>query len=169
MKMTRTALMLAMSGGFFFGATFASAQDCQINQPFTTPDQRFVDHGNGTVTDAQTGLMWKKCLEGQQGIFCYGSPVKMTWQSAEQLASNNRFAGSDGWRLPSVKELSGIVERSCQNPAINLHIFPGTPAHSFWSSSQSGANAWSVDFSRGQPLHSLQLGGKYVRLVRDLR
>lgn len=169
MKTIQMGLMLTMGGIFFFSANSALAQDCKINQAFTTPEQRFLDQGDGTVTDTQTGLMWKKCLEGQQGYLCYGSPNQMNWASAELTAVNSKFAGRDGWRLPTVNELTGIVERTCQNPAINLNIFPRTPAHSFWSSSQEGPNAWSVDFTHGQPFQSLQLGGKYVRLVRDLR
>lgn len=169
MKTIRMGLMLAMGGIFFFGANSASAQDCKINQSFTTPDQRFVDHGDGTVTDTQTGLMWKRCLEGQQSYLCYGSPSQMNWTSAELIAHDSKFAGRNGWRLPTVNELSGIVERACQNPAINLKVFPRSPTHSLWSSSQDGPNAWSVDFSQGQPFQSLQMGGKYVRLVRDLR
>ncbi|MCI5136188.1 MAG: DUF1566 domain-containing protein, partial [Candidatus Electrothrix sp. AW2] len=25
---------------------------------------QYIDHGNGTVTDTKTGLMWKRCSEG---------------------------------------------------------------------------------------------------------
>ncbi|WP_169314601.1 PEGA domain-containing protein [Thiothrix nivea] len=31
---------------------------------------RYIDHGNGTITDSQTRLMWKKCSEGQSGNAC---------------------------------------------------------------------------------------------------
>lgn len=33
-------------------------------------DDRYVDHGDGTVTDKVTGLMWMKCVYGQLGPFC---------------------------------------------------------------------------------------------------
>lgn len=114
--------------------------------------------------------MWKKCLEGQNGPSCYGSATQMPWDAAAQnaqLASNDGFAHKNGWRLPSIQELSGIVERQCQNPSINQNVFPGTPSQSFWTASQSGANAWSVDFGIGRTFQSLRMGGKFVRLVRD--
>jgi len=44
----------------------------------TTP--RFTDHGNGTVTDNLTGLMWTK--DAQQ------IPGTMTWQSALDACNN---------------------------------------------------------------------------------
>ena len=33
-------------------------------------DDRYVDHGDGTVTDKVTGLMWMKCVYGQSGHLC---------------------------------------------------------------------------------------------------
>ncbi|MBJ6611529.1 MAG: DUF1566 domain-containing protein [Candidatus Thiothrix moscowensis] len=172
MNMKKTTLTSSVGGGFLLWTALAFAQDCQLNQPATTPDQRFVDHRNGTVSDTQTGLMWKKCLEGQQAIACYGRPSQMSWESAAQqaqLVSAQRFAAQDGWRLPTVNELGSLIEKTCSNPSINLNIFPNTPALSVWTMEQSGANAWSVDFSNGRPFQSLLAGGKYVRLVRDAR
>ncbi len=31
---------------------------------------RFIDHGNGTITDTKSNLMWKKCSEGAVGKNC---------------------------------------------------------------------------------------------------
>ena len=35
----------------------ASAQTCRDDIRATAPDNRFTDHGNGTVTDLSTGLI----------------------------------------------------------------------------------------------------------------
>lgn len=148
------------------------AQSCQINVPPTTPVQRFADHNNGTITDLATGLMWKKCLEGQQGVGCYGKPELYSWELAQQHASmvrSGRFSGYSDWRLPTVNELKTLVEQQCTEPAINLQVFPRMLPAGLWTATASTPNAWSVDFSKGRVFQSLQQGGKYVRLVRNLR
>lgn len=144
------------------------AQHCNA----TSPTQDFIDHGNGTVSDKRTGLMWKKCLEGQDLVRCFGQPVLMPWEEAAthaQLASADQFAGFADWRLPSMDELDTIVDRNCQEPAANLQVFPRMPAAGLWSGNQTDPVAWSMDFGRGRAFKNLKAGGKYVRLVRNLR
>jgi hypothetical protein len=150
----------------------AHAQVCHADASPTLALRRFVDTGNGTVADQNTGLMWKKCLEGQMGAKCFGTATALPWELAQQQAYTNngqRFAGFNDWRLPSRQELLSIVEHQCENPAANLQIFPHTPAAGLWSGDEAGMNAWSLDFTRGKEYKSLKGGGKYIRLVRRLR
>ncbi|EIJ34683.1 DUF1566 domain-containing protein [Thiothrix nivea] len=171
--MHQKTITLIMGGGLLFVcANWAMAQSCNINLASTTPSQRFFDHGNGTVTDTRTDLMWKKCLEGQEGSACFGHPDLMPWELAAnyaQLASGDKFAGHPGWRLPTLAELESIVDASCQEPAVNLQVFPSMPAAGLWSANQSDPVAWSMDFSKGRSYQNLKVGGKYVRLVRSSR
>lgn len=154
------------------GVNGASAQQCQANITASTPTQRFSDHGNGTLTDQQTGLMWRKCLEGQDGDGCYGNAVPFQWGQVSQQAStlnSHRFAGYADWRVPTDRELASISEKQCQSPAVNLKVFPRMLPISLWSSVADGANAWGFDFNRGQIYRSYKGGGKYLRLVRNSR
>lgn len=167
---------LLVGGSLLFGSTgwavVQAQQKCNINILTNISSQRFIDNRDGTLTDANHQLMWKKCLEGQHGAHCHGDAVYLPWESAIQqarTASTYKFAGHDGWRLPTLDELSSLVERSCHNPASNLAIFPRMPSAGLWSSEQSGANAWSVDFGGGKIYEVFKAGGKHVRLVRDLR
>ena len=173
MKMTTKAFTLVLGGCILFASEigFARNQECLANIPASTPDARFINHGNGTLTDKQTGLMWKQCLEGQNGGQCAGKANPLSWDgavNAAQTANNAHYAGYSDWRLPTVDELVSVIERQCSNPAVNLSIFPSTPAHSVWTGNRSSANAWSVDFGIGHPFQSVMAGGKYVRLVRNL-
>ena len=52
----------------------------------------YVDNGDGTITDQVTGLSWEKEME------------LMTWNRAEQAATDATTGGYSDWRLPSVKE-----------------------------------------------------------------
>lgn len=132
---------------------------------------RFIHHGDGTVTDRQTGLMWKQCLEGQRSNSCQGQASFMSWDAANYTAkqlSHSHFAGHSDWRLPTVQELESIVEKQCQTPAINLRIFPHSPSQGVWSASEANYNAWSIDFGPGRAFPAFKAGGKYVRLVRNV-
>jgi hypothetical protein len=60
----------------------------------------YVDNGNGTVTDGATGLMW---MQGDNG-------AGVLWQDALSYAEDSDYAGYTDWRLPSAKELQGLVD-----------------------------------------------------------
>ncbi|QCF28125.1 DUF1566 domain-containing protein [Hydrocarboniclastica marina] len=153
------------------------AQVCKYDsiQP-TAKTERYVVHGDATVTDAETGLMWSMCSMGQtynEGA-CSGSAKSLSWEQALQEARvlNNAggIAGHSNWRLPNIKELGSLVEYQCHSPAINLAAFPDTPSATYWSStpdSRSGKKARSIYFVDGSDLTPDVSSGRFVRLVRD--
>lgn len=152
-------------------------QSCPAGYPATTPDGDFADAGNGTVRHLPTGLIWKRCAEGQtwDGSTCQGTADAYTWEQAFQRAaavnagSQGWNAGQSDWRLPNQKELRSIVERGCVNPSINLTQFPATPTSVFWSGSPfAGISgyAWSVLFNGGFVSAFSRYGAFQVRLVR---
>jgi hypothetical protein len=141
----------------------------------STPADRFTDYADGTVIDSATGLIWKVCSEGQayNGTSggCEGAAMPYAWQQALQRAAAvnaTGFSGQSSWRLPNSKELSSIVERQCIGPAINLGIFPATPANVFWSASPYGnpTYALGVSFIDGATGTYFMSSLRYVRLVR---
>ncbi len=148
------------------------AQTCNANMAESTPTAEFTDHGNGTVTHSRTGLMWKRCAEGQSwnaGSCTTLSPGAVSWADALLAARQATFAGYTDWRLPNVKELKSIVEDKCYSPSINTSIFPNTPASSFWSASAYAGYsgyAWYVNFGYGFAGVSVKSGADQVRLVR---
>ena len=172
MKTTITFLGSALFSVSLIYSPWLAAQQCNPNGHPSTPSQRFADHGDGTITDQESGLMWKKCLEGQQGSQCFGKPQLYSWNLANQQATTNQqehFAGFSEWRLPTLAELKSIVETQCTHPAVNLNIFPATPSAGLWSSENDDTNnAWSLDFSKGNAFSVVKAGGKYVRLVRSI-
>lgn len=145
---------------------------CNANIPADNPDSRYQAAAD-VVTDVATGLMWKKCSEGQSGATCgTGTPTAVTWQDALKFVQTVNAAGFGGysdWRLPNRAELASLVERKCVSPAINEAIFPGTPSARYWSSSPSARNAdyaWQADFNSGDVFAFLKTGQNHVRLVR---
>ena len=162
------AVLLSLAAG-----SPAAAQTCQseTSVPSTTPDDRFLMHGNGTVTDTATDLMWAQCAEGLSGSACtVGMATTLTWEAALIRARDSGLAGYTDWRLPNLKELFSLVEERCVNPAINLAVFPNTPASYFWSASPSADSshfAWIVGFMNGGADYGSRYSYSQVRLVRS--
>jgi len=114
------------------------------------------DGANNAVVDRKTGLTWRRCLEGQvwTGSSCSGTGTPYTHVNA--LLRGNSIAG---WRLPNIKELSSLADRSRQIPALDSNAFPGLGGGvDTWSSTPvpGTANAAYVGSAIGY-------SGNYVR------
>jgi hypothetical protein len=166
---------LFITAALFSGAALAeAAQTCHSYWPKpSTPINRFIENGDGTVTDTVTKLTWKRCSEGLSGELCEkGEPLIYTWQEALKVAAESNFSGKNDWRLPDIKELNSIIERQCTMPAINEIVFPATPTMSFWASTPYAGNpayAWNVYFPYGISDGNSKSYRFFVRLVRSAR
>ena len=123
------------------------------------------------VTDSQTNLIWRRCAEGMNwdGTTCAGAASGFTHEAALQRAAAQAVSAGIAWRLPNIKELSSIADKSRSNPAISPTAFPATPSHWFWSASPvvgySGV-AWVVFFGDGHVGGGSRYDAFYMRLVR---
>jgi uncharacterized protein DUF1566 len=146
--------------------------------PMSTPTERFSDNGDGTLTDNQSGLTWMRCALGQRwtGTTCGGDPSSYTWQAAQgaavELNQKGGYARHTDWRMPHIPELAMIVERQCENPRINLDLFPATPAAYFWTATGrrgAGMNSegYLLSFGPEGAGHSPKETLHYARLVRS--
>lgn len=147
------------------------AQTCLDNIEATTPTTNFVDNADGTITDSKRGLMWMRCSLGQtwQNAACVGDASVLTWQQALVSAHGYVYANQQGWRVPNIKELASITEGQCVRPAINVEIFPNTPADDFWTSTPSVTDpkrAWVIAFFNSSNSLKEKNLFVYTRLVR---
>ncbi|HUO89133.1 MAG TPA: DUF1566 domain-containing protein [Rhizomicrobium sp.] len=178
-RLARLALLMCPLGG---NAGPVLNQTCDVSSyPLSTPTSRFQDHDDGTVTDTRSNLMWLRCSIGQEwsGSTCTGAPGLFSWSEAMTLAQAENDRGThfySDWRLPKIQELATIAERQCQNPRINLALFPQTPAAAYWTTSsrpvadganQAAASAFVLSFGP----EGVGFEGKetrhHVRLVRS--
>ena len=155
----------------FFISSLATSQTCLPDFDVTLKTDEFVDNGDGTATDALLGLVWMRCSVGQTWVdeTCIGSASKLTWQKALQAAHGYTYAEKSGWRVPNMKELASLTERSCVRPAINELFFPDTSSDAYWTSTPSVVDpkrAWVITFSNSS--NSLKDKNLFVfmRLVR---
>jgi hypothetical protein len=159
---------------------------CPIEQP------RFVDNGNGTISDNEMGLTWEKksddgSIHDQDDTYTWstGSPFDFDGTVATSfLATLNGsgFAGHTDWRLPTREELQSIVDYANSTPPIVNAPFDTSCAPSctvmscsctvsshYWSSSTVAANpgyAWLVYFAHGDVSTGVKANNFYVRAVR---
>jgi hypothetical protein len=140
--------------------TYASGDDGSIQAGVPPTFERWIDNGNGTITDTVTGLIWLKKAD------C----IKDTWSSAldtvNHLASgqcgltDGSSAGS--WRMPNRNEMQSLSDRMENNHAdffnATYRNWDGTLFRSpiftnfvvsqyYWTSTTDAANtseAWTV-------------------------
>lgn len=62
-------------------------------------EPKYIDNGDGTITDMVTGLMWVKARGPQ-----------LSWQNAMDGAENCRVGGYSDWRAPTIKELYSLID-----------------------------------------------------------
>ena len=96
----------------------------------------------GTVLDNKTQLVWQRTVPNL---------TKSTWAAAKSACGSLGLAGG-GWRMPTVRELRGLVDRQQKAPALDPTAFPAAPAQQFWSGSavtDSKGVYWVVDFAAG--------------------
>lgn len=148
------------------------AQGEQVCRPGNFDTVRLEVAADQTVIDRQARLQWQRCPQGLRGEKCeQGQLDRSNIRQAADLADKaNRQgdAGKQGWRLPTVAELARLVSKKCLNPAIDLKIFPNSPAVEFWGSDSDGAQSGYVDFKDGYIGMDDENLPNAVRLVRDL-
>ena len=155
---------------------------------------RYLNNGDGTVSDLNTGLMWEMKTETAGVHDMYNT---YTWSTGDNFADgtaftsflamlNNGSAPYNGaitgcfanhcdWRLPSIVELQGIVDLSAPgcsagtSPCIDP-IFGPTLLVFYWSATTDApfpGYAWNVDLVYGAVSDGLKDTGVQVRAVRS--
>jgi hypothetical protein len=148
-----------------------SAQKVTIVKVKEFPKQRFIDNGDGTITDTHFGLTW---IKNPHTDLPEEFKNTMPWQPAIDACKKLNFAGHKDWRLPTVEELRSIVDytRGAKDnePAIDIKFFPDTKCGWYWTSTPCAWNsgsAWCVNFYYGGVGSSYKASVNYVRPVRS--
>ncbi len=124
-------------------------------QGTSSSDGRYIDHGDGTITDSNAGLMWTKKDSYADLGKCFD------WNASKSYVSGLSTGGYTDWRLPTVNELKAIYEKSKSSNVMTydrdskypLHldsIFADGAAYWYWSSETVGSSrARNVSFYNG--------------------
>ena len=160
-------------------------------------EHRFIDNGDGTISDRKTGLMWEK-KTGEAGGPSNPGDVhdvnnRYTWSASGKNGDGTAFtvflrtlngcgttcfAGNCDWRLPSIHELKEIVDHSAPGcgkrtaACINPIFAPTGPMQQrfYWSGTSDAdepGDARGVVFRFGLGEHFVKTFDLYVRAVRS--
>jgi len=169
-----------------------TGQDGNIQAGVSSPNPRFADNSDGTVTDNLTGLMWLKnanCIQTDYpGFDADGTSGdgQVTWQHALDFTAGinagtypNCGAGYTDWRLPNVKELLSLIHWGFNDPSLpntagtgqwtSGDPFTNVQPFVYWSSttrSSTTEKAWFVHMSYGDVDSSSKSDAFYVWPVR---
>ncbi|MDH4451910.1 MAG: sulfatase-like hydrolase/transferase [Verrucomicrobiota bacterium] len=103
-----------------------------------TNGHNYVSNNNGTVTDLDTGLMWKQVPR-----------TAVTWSAALADIEGLTDAGFSDWRMPNVKEMESLVDYTMTSftsltnikPPAHRLLFPSATATSYWTSTTQNNDA----------------------------
>ena len=116
-------------------------------------EQRFIDNGNGTITDSFTRLMW------QEGYAYRETGNYISWYDANdyiEKLNQRRLGGFCDWRLPNKLEIQSLYEIAHQFQSRGrrfvLHIdpvFEFSYGSCFWTSRTKLSAALGFEFDAG--------------------
>jgi hypothetical protein len=110
--------------------------------------QRFVilpAFNSEAVLDKETGLIWERSPQ----------TTSAKWIAARRTCIEKNVGGQKGWRLPSLEELTSLVDPSIAPPGPTLspgHPFLTVRSTVYWSATRVDEDAkgsWAVHFGLG--------------------
>ena len=127
--------------------------------PASLPAARFLDQGDGTIADQQTGLIWQQVR----------SATAMTWEEALRYSKGSALAGWSDWRVPNIRELQSLNDVTRCQPSVDSASFTAMIVGNYWSSTtQQNApeRAWHLNTEYGIVSYSDKTAKQYLLLVR---
>ena len=136
--------------------------------------KRFIDNGNGTVTDTQNNLMWKQtdAFQDEENF--------MNWFEAKNYIVQlniKRVCGFTDWRLPTLEEAEGLYDANQFIKDVDhFEIFIDSsfkPGGGFttWTSTElpfETAHVFYYRYGHANLSHKEGMSKDTVRAVRDI-
>ncbi|MCW5205938.1 DUF1566 domain-containing protein [Desulfobulbus sp. F5] len=155
---------ITFGGGYPINNTTCAAgvesaiQDCSHGRDVTAGGFSFTQQGN-CVKDNVTGITWSS----HQG--------ETTWSDIATKVTAANTGGlcgiSTGWRVPTLKELLGIVSYHSVNTAYHAVFSDTNTSKPYWSgtSANTTGSAWAMSFIAGNTTILSKSDSYFVRLV----
>lgn len=136
--------------------SLAAGDDGNLQAGVAWPSPRFTQHGDGTITDNLTGLMWladMSCLWAHTWADALGEVALLNTNPEETACSGPAESYTD-WRLPNLLEMESLVniQEMVQADWLASQGFTGVQEAFTWSSTTYGSDtdqAWAMDLSSG--------------------
>ncbi len=136
--------------------------------------KRFVDNGDGTVTDMETRLMWKQADSFQD------TSKWVNWYRAMEYIKDlgiNKFAGHRDWRMPTLEEAESLYDEDhviLDMDRMDVFISPTfSPGGGFtsWTANElphATAAIYYYRYGHANANHKEDITKDSVRAVRDI-
>lgn len=165
---------------------YASGDDASVGSGISTnysgpnPDPNYPN--DYTTLDQSTGILWRSCSEGLEGINCsINNPgvvaagiTTLTTSCGSLNAANSGkgYAGKNSWRLPTMRELLTTNDASKTSVTIQgTSAFPATVNFAYWASTPYQPNlgyAWYLDYSNSNSYATFNTNNYHGRCVASL-
>jgi len=126
-----------------------------------------TDETGNSLLDKRTGLQWRRCEEGQRwdGRSCQGQARPFTHEQALRHGASLSL-----WRIPDIKQLGSLPQRTCRFPALEGSMFvTGALSLSYWSSTPfiaAPALVWLLEVNTGRVFYGERSDQAGLRMVR---
>ncbi len=171
----------------FLASCIISGKNDDLLDP-VTGKSTLRDPGDGTITDSATGLVWKKCSQGQTtDTLCSGTPTGVQYCNANDNTCNggsntgtlngagtsaaytscndlnaSSYAGKTTWRVPTLDELKTINTNTVTEESVFKIFFPNTGRADYYVSASSlSATQFAAATFLGQTLLFTKTTGIY--------
>jgi len=147
--------------------------DGTLRRGMNIPEQRYIDHGDGTVTDRLTGIMWLKdsnCFNKSNFIQAVES-IQNFNQNPDDFSCHAYTNQYSDWILPNKNELKSLINYSYINPVLkNNHSFTGVQNSNYWTSTPySGTEMWCVNIGNGDISTNTKSIANYIWPMRYIK
>jgi hypothetical protein len=125
-----------------------------------------IDFNNEAVLDRETGLVWEKSPTNQ-----------LPWGPSREACLQKNVGGRKGWRLPSISELTSLIDANLSPPPNTPILTPGHPflippiMHHHGSATTDATDpsiAWAMDLGSGFVTPSAKTDTTHIWCVRGL-
>ncbi|UCH08805.1 MAG: DUF1566 domain-containing protein [Deltaproteobacteria bacterium] len=125
--------------------------------------ERFIDNGDGTVTDTLTNLMWAQA----------DNMGDITWHDAQIYCKTPPIAGYKylDWRLPTILELRTLYNKDLEgyesDCGLEVKIYPiiRLSCAWVWTIDSEAISAYAFSFRKGYHYSTLMLTKKNFRAL----
>jgi hypothetical protein len=132
-----------------------------LHKPYVVvAEERFVDNGDGTVTDTRRKIMWQRGDNGKE----------VTFEEAERYCKNLRLGGYADWRLPNPEERDTALVMELMMPKHSRDVYAYFDL--YWSSDSTVLLPFNYRPSYGKEVSRVYFAREgtraFVRAVRSL-
>ncbi len=128
----------------------------------------YTNNGDKTVSDKATGLIWQQGTADTNGDGSISNSDMVNWQEALAYCEGLTFADHSDWRLPNIREMFSLGDRSTYRPAVNP-VFQTVIDGYYWSSTNAESAYYAKAYDSNGGSSGLWVGKSEDRYVRCTR